>query len=127
MFGVERLGATGSFVALMREVEATRRQLGRAVVITLAAAAVLALAPSSPTPDPSDTQCYRGSLYCPPPYYGGGNQACSYVLGRWVTPFGRDCATGSGWHDRGGVVVELQPCDSVPDGVYAPAPKGATA
>jgi hypothetical protein len=86
-------------------------------VIALLAAAVIALSPATPTPpsptlDPSDTQCYRGSLYCPPPIYGGGNQPCTYVLGHWVNAFGANCATGSGWH-------------AVPDGAYAP--KGATA
>jgi hypothetical protein len=123
-------------------------------------AAVVAFAPlspasPSPTPDPSDTPCYRGSLYCPPPLYGLGNAPCQYVLGHWVTPFGVNCSSGSSWHtslrdepacvddpphvcepgnpegkpaacyDARGVIVELWPCGPVPDGVYAPVPGGA--
>lgn len=71
-------------------------------------AAALAVAPltgpaPAPTPDPSDTACYREAIYCPPPLYGlGQSPTCSYILGRWVTPFGRDCASGSGYRVDGG-------------------------
>jgi hypothetical protein len=51
--------------------------------------------------DPSDTPCYRGAIYCPPPYYGGQSPQCEYVLGHWVTQFGRDCQTGAAWDGRG--------------------------
>jgi hypothetical protein len=73
------------------------------------------------------------------------------VLGHWVNAFGVNCTTGSSWHDgpacvddpphvcepgnpegkpaacydQGGVIVELWPCEPVPDGVYAPAPGSA--
>ncbi|MDT5320557.1 MAG: hypothetical protein QOD88_3079 [Mycobacterium sp.] len=75
-------------------------------MIALLAASLIALhpldapPPPGPTLAPSDTQCYQGAIYCPPPLYTQGNAPCAYVLGRWVTPFGRDCASGSGW--RGG-------------------------
>jgi hypothetical protein len=72
------------------------------VIAAFLTAAMLApLAPTpAPTPDPSDSPCFRGSLTCFPRYYGGGSEPCQYILGRWVTPFGRDCTSGSGW--RGG-------------------------
>ena len=61
------------------------------VLAALAIAAMMPLSPASPT-DPSDTQCYRGAIYCPPPYYGSGESpTCQYILGRWVTPFGVPC------------------------------------
>jgi hypothetical protein len=79
-------------------------------VTALALAVGLALAPSvpahadplypSPTPgvsgptlDPSDTPCYRGSLYCPPPRYSqwGQSPQCVYFNGQWQTVFGVKC------------------------------------
>lgn len=137
-----------------------RKRGTQALLAALLAAATLGAGiahadPTTPTLDPSDTQCYRGAIYCPPPLYSQGDAPCAYVLGRWVTPFGRDCASGSGWHramdddpacvddpphvcapgnpegkpaacyDQGGVIVELWPCEPVSDGVYAPALGGA--
>jgi hypothetical protein len=75
-------------------------------VILAAALAVAPLTGPTPTPDPSDTPCYRGAIYCPPPYYGSGQApTCSYILGRWVTPFGRDCASGSAWRSNAASLV----------------------
>ena len=43
------------------------------------------VAHADPTLDPSDTQCYRGAIYCPPPYYSGGQAPpCYYWQGQWV-------------------------------------------
>lgn len=71
--------------------------LGIILAAGLAAVPLAGPTPAYPTPDPSDTQCFRGALYCPPPVYSqwGQSPPCQYILGRWVTPFGRDCAGGA--------------------------------
>ncbi len=51
--------------------------------------------------DPSDTPCYQGSLYCPPPLYSRGSveqgPPCVYVLGRWADQYGNRCSSGAAY------------------------------
>lgn len=99
------------------------RHKGLALVMLVASFVMLVAAscgpanasPTTPTPDPSDTACYRGAIYCPPPIYGlGQSPTCQYVLGRWVTPFGRDCASGAAWRRSAALGCILGP-DCVDD------------
>jgi hypothetical protein len=84
---IRRWGVAVAFVGMMA-----------ATVYGLAGAAH---ADPSATPDPSDTPCYQGSLYCPPPLYSRGSvdqgPPCVYVLGRWADQYGNRCASGAAY------------------------------